>query len=171
MKDDFWRAKLVVTVIILTWPFCLGWPRYKSLWENSMALALFCFIPAWQKKKEKESCGREGKNVRLWDQLQSTVWDKSAIPCENGSHSNLWIGSRLHWFKLWLMEQNKRPVLGTGAGAHHTRPNWTRAGLAWWYNRARNYQGLFQLAWYGLVLCYYTVCSVNSWWETRPKTT
>lgn len=115
-----------------------------------MALPLFCFISTWQ------------KNRLLWESREecealSTVWDKSTIPCENGSHSNLWIGSSLHWFKLWLVEQNKRPVSGTGAEAHQTRPNWTGAGLAWWYNRARNYQGLFQLAWYGLVLCYYTV--------------
>lgn len=111
--------------------------------------------------KKMTPVGEKGKNVRLWDQLQSTVWDKSIIPCENGSHSNLWIGSRLHWFKLWLMELNKRPVLGTDAEAHQTRPNWTGAGLAWWYNRATNYQGFFQLAWCGLVLCYYGVCSVK----------
>lgn len=122
-------------------------------------LALLDFKPARQNKWLLWR--KKGKNVRFWDRLQSTVWDKSTIPCENGSHLNLWISSRLHWFKLWLMEQNKRPVLGTCVEAHQIMPNWTRAGLAWWYNRAGNYQGLFQLAWYGLVLCYYTVCSVK----------
>lgn len=138
-------------------PFCLtGWPHYNSRTQ----WLLHCSVLHLHDKK-KDSCGRAGKNVRLWDQLQSTGWDKSTIPCENCSHSKLWIGSSPHWFKLWLMELNKRPVLGTVAETHQTGPNWTGAELAWWYNRAMNYQGLFQLAWYALLLCYYTVCSVK----------
>lgn len=35
------------------------------------------------------------------------------------------------------------------------------AGLAWQYNRGKNYRGLFQLAWYGLALRYYTVRGVK----------
>lgn len=127
-----------------------------------MALALFCRIPAWQ---NMILTGIERKNERLWDQLQSTVWDKSASPCENCSHWKLWIGSSLHCFKLWLMEQNKRPFLGTNAEAHQTKPNWTMTGLALRYNRARNYQGLFQLAWCGLVLQYVIILHavLSSW--------
>lgn len=41
-KDDFCQVILIIAVIILTWPFCMGWPHYKSLWKNSMALAIMC---------------------------------------------------------------------------------------------------------------------------------
>lgn len=158
-EDGFWQAHRIVAVIIQT---------FHSVWLADHATTacgrtqwlLHCSVLHLHDKK-KDSCGRTAKNVRLWDQLQSTGWDKSTIPCENCSHSKLWIGSSLHWFKLWLMELNKRPVLGTVAETHQTGPNWTGAELAWWFNRARNYQGLFQLAWYALLLCYYTVCSVK----------
>lgn len=64
--------------------------RQKPVGEHDGSCVLFytCLI-------KMTLVGEKGKNVRLWHQLQTTVWDKSVIPCENCSHLSLWIASRL----------------------------------------------------------------------------
>lgn len=118
--------------------------RQKPVGEHDGSCVLF-----YTRLIKMTLVGEKGKNVRLWHQLQTTVWDKSVIPMWELQSFEPLNSFQADWFKLWLMEQNKRPVFGTSAEAHQTRPNWTRKGLVWWYNRARNYQGLFQ---YSVVL-------------------
>lgn len=56
-KDDFCQVALIVAIIILTWPFCLGGQQYKSLWENSVALAIMCCFVVYTWLTKYDSCG------------------------------------------------------------------------------------------------------------------
>lgn len=114
--------------------------------------------------KKNDSGGRAGKNAKLWDQLQTTVWDKSTIPCENGSHSNLWIDSRLTDSNSGWWSRIKGQFLAPAAEAHQTGAKLDQGRAGTVIQQKKGLTGVLSvgLIWSDAMLLYRTLVRKNN---------